>query len=80
MKETMLTIKKKKLQDQEFPNELFLITRQTNKIRNIIVNNMSTHITLNNAQMSKKKIQLRGSCGSYLVNLGKKDLEILLFL
>ena len=55
MKETMLTIKKKNLQDQEFPNELFLITRQTNKIRNIIVNNMSTHITLNNAQMSKKK-------------------------
>ena len=54
MKETILTIKKKKLQDQEFPNELFLITRQTNKIRNIIVNNMSTHITLNNAQMSKK--------------------------
>ena len=55
MKETIITIKKKKLQDQEFPNELFLITRQTNKIRNIIVNNMSTHITLNNAQMSKKK-------------------------
>ena len=55
MKETILTTKKKKLQDQEFPNELFLITRQTNKIRNIIVNNMSIYIKLNNAQMSKKK-------------------------
>ena len=37
-----LRITKKKIQDQEFPYELFLTTRQKTKIRNAFANSMST--------------------------------------
>ena len=35
------------------PHELFLMTRQTTKLRNAIENNMSTDIKLNKAQISQ---------------------------
>ena len=35
------------------PDELFLTTRQTTKLRNAIENNMSTNIKLSKAQISK---------------------------
>ena len=40
-----LRITKKKIQDQEFPYELFLTTRQKTKIRNAFANSMSTDKT-----------------------------------
>ena len=55
------------------PHELFITTRQTTKIRNVFVNNMSTHINLSKAQISKI-IQSGGYFGSWLSNLGKKAL------
>ena len=55
------------------PPELFLITRQTTKIRYAFANNTPTDIKLSEAQMSKI-IQLGGSFGSWLGNLGKKVL------
>ena len=42
-----------KTQDKEIPRELFVITRQTTKIRNTFANNMSTDINLSKAQISK---------------------------
>ena len=56
------------------PHELFSTTRQTTKIINIVINNMSTDIKPTKAQISKI-IQPRGSFGSWLGNLGKKDLR-----
>ena len=35
------------------PHELFLITRQTTKLRNVIENNMSTDTKLSKVQISK---------------------------
>ena len=55
------------------PQELFLATRQTNKVRNDFANNMSTDIELSKAQISQI-IQSGGSLRSWLVNLGKKAL------
>ena len=55
------------------PHELFLTTRKTTKIRNVFENNMSTDTKLSKTQISKI-IQLGGSFGSWLVNLGKKAL------
>ena len=46
-------INKKNFQDEEFPHELFLRTRQTTKIRNAFANKMSTDIKLSMAQISK---------------------------
>ena len=42
-----------KTQDKEIARELFVITRQTTKIRNTFANNMSTDINLSKAQISK---------------------------
>ena len=70
---TLLRIKKKKFEDEELPDELFLTTRETTKIRNAFANNMSTDIKLSNAQISKT-IQSGGSLGSWLGNLGKNTL------
>ena len=42
-----------KTQDKEIARELFVITRQTTKIRNTFANNMSTGINLSKAQISK---------------------------
>ena len=55
------------------PHELFLITRQTTKIRIAFANNMSTDIKLSKAQISKI-IQSGRSFGSWLANLGRKAL------
>ena len=49
------------------PHELFLTTRQTNKIRNAFANNTSTDIKLSKAQISKI-IQSGESFGSWLCN------------
>ena len=61
------------------PNELFLTTRQTTKIKNAIANNMSTDKKLSKAQISKI-IQSGESFGSWLANLEKKHWQMLLFL
>ena len=69
----ILWLKKKNFEDEELPHELFLTKRQTTKIRNAFANNMSTDIKLSKAQISKI-IQLGGSFGSWLGNLGRKAL------
>ena len=40
-------------EDEELPHEIFLITRQTTKIRNAFANNMSTDIRLIKTQIYK---------------------------
>ena len=50
---TILGINKKNFEDEEFPHELFLTTRQTTKIRNAFANNMSTYIKLRKAHITK---------------------------
>ena len=59
---TILRSNKKNFEDEELPHELFLIRRQTAKIRNAFANNMSTDIKLSKAQISKI-IQEGGSFG-----------------
>ena len=46
-------INKKNFQDEEFPHELFLTTRQTTKIRNAFANKISADIKLSMVQISK---------------------------
>ena len=70
---TKSRITKKNLQDEKFPHELFLTTRQKTKITNVFANNMLRDIKLNIAQISKI-IQSDGSFGSWLGTLGKKAL------
>ena len=43
---TILRINKKNFEDEKLLHELFLTTRQTNKIRNGFVNNMPTNTKL----------------------------------
>ena len=62
---------KKDLEDEEFPNESFLTTRQMTKIRNAFAKNISTDIKLSKSQISKI-IESGGSFGSWIGNLGKK--------
>ena len=62
---------KKDLEDEEFPNESFLTTRQMTKIRNAFAKNMSKDIKLSKSQISKI-IESGGSFGSWIGNLGKK--------
>ena len=76
---TILRIHNKNFEEEEFPHELFLTTRPTTKIRNAFANNMSTDIKLIKSQISKV-IQSGGSFGSWIANLGKKALKVLLFL
>ena len=45
-KKEILRLNKKNFEDEEFPHELFLKTRQTAKVRNAFANNMSTDINL----------------------------------
>ena len=45
-KKGILRLNKKNFEDEEFPHELFLKTRQTAKVRNAFANNMSTDINL----------------------------------
>ena len=68
---TIIRRNKKNFEDQEFSHELFLITRQTTKIKNAF-SNMSTDI-FSKAQISKI-IQSGGSFGSWLGNSEKKAL------
>ena len=55
------------------PQELFVTTRQTTKVRNAFANNISIDIELSKAQISQI-IQSGGSFCSWLGNLGKKAL------
>ena len=73
--ETILTINKKNFEDKELPHEFFLTTT---KIRNVFANNVSTDIKLSRTQISKI-IKLGRSFASWLANLGKKALKMLLF-
>ena len=50
---TILRINKKNFEDEEMPHELFLATRQANKIGNAFADNMSTDIKLSKDQISK---------------------------
>ena len=78
--EKTLRITKKNFQDEEFPHELLLTTKQKTKIRNVFANNMLTCIKLTKAQLSKI-IQLGEFHGKTLGILGKKlllDLAVLL--
>ena len=50
---TILRLNQKNFEDEELPQELFLTTRQTSKIRNAFTNNMSTDIKLSTTQISK---------------------------
>ena len=62
---TISRINKKHFEEKELPHKLFPTTKQTTKIRNTFVNNMSTCIKLSKAQISKI-IQSGGSFGSWL--------------
>ena len=74
---TILRLNKKNFEDEEFPHELFLTTRQTTKTRNPFGNNMSMDIKLSKSQISKI-IQSVGTVGSWLANLGKKHQKMIL--
>ena len=50
---TTLRMNAKMFNGNNLPHELFLITRQTTKLRNAIENNMSTDVKLSKAQISK---------------------------
>ena len=50
---TILRLNKKTFAVEELPHQLFLTTRQTTKITNVIANNMSTDIKLSKAPISK---------------------------
>ena len=67
-----LRLNKKIFENEELPYDLFLATRQINKIRNHFVNSMLTGIKLSKAQISIG-IQSVGFFGSWLGNLGKKN-------
>ena len=69
--ETTLKITKKNFQDEEFPQDLFLTTRQATKIRNVFANNISTDIKFSKAQISKI-IQSGEFLASLLNKFGKK--------
>ena len=52
---TILRLNKKNFEDEEFPHELFLTTRQKTKLRNTFANIMSTDTKLSATQISKTK-------------------------
>ena len=70
---TILKLNKKNFGNEELPHDLFLTWRQTTKARHVFVNNISTDIKLNKAEISKIN-QLGGSLDSYLDSLGKTSL------
>ena len=63
---TISRLNNKNFEDEELPYGLFLTTRQTIKMINAVANNMSTDSEI---------IQVGGSFGSWLGNLGKKALS-----
>ena len=76
---TISRINKKNFEEEELPHEWSLTTKQTTKIRNALANNISPDIKFTKVQISQI-IQSGGSFGPWLRNLGKKLLQILLFL
>ena len=70
---TKLRSSKQNFEDKKFPHELFLITKQTTKIRNAFSNKMSTNIKLSKTKISKI-IQLVGPFCSLLANSGKEPI------
>ena len=66
--ETTLRMSLKMLDGNDLPHELLLTTRQKTKLRNAFDNNMSTHMKLSKAQISKT-IQSGGFLGSLLSKL-----------
>ena len=68
----ILTMNKKNFEDEILPDELFLTTRQTTKIRNAFANNISADEKVSKAQISKI-IWSGVSFGSGSANLGKKS-------
>ena len=52
-KAVILRLNKKTFEDRELPNELFVTTRQTIKICNVIANNTSTDIKPSKDKMLK---------------------------
>ena len=72
---TTLRIDATMFNSDNLPHELFLTTRQTTKLRNAIENNMSTHIKLSRAQISKI-IQSGGFLGSLLSKLAGPLMKI----
>ena len=73
---TTLRISAKMFNSNNLPHELLLITRQTTKLRNAIVNIMSTDIKLSKTQISKI-IQSGGFLGKLLGPLLKTRLPLL---
>ena len=71
--ETISRLNKKDFEDEELPQELFLTTRKTTKIRNAFASNVTTDMKLSKTQISKI-IQSGGSFGSWLENLREKAL------
>ena len=65
---TTLRINLKMFNGNNLPHELLLTTRQKAKVRNAFNNNMSTHLKLSKAQISKI-IQSGGFLGSLLSKL-----------
>ena len=65
---TTLRTSLKMLERNDLPHELLLTTRQKTKLRNAFNNNMSTHLKLSKAQISKM-IQSGGFLGSLLNKL-----------
>ena len=66
--ETILRVRKKNVQDEEMPRELFLTPRQEIKIRYVFANNTSTNIKASKTQMSKIT-QSRGFLVALLLKL-----------
>ena len=64
-------LNKKKFAYEEFPHRLFLTTRQTTKNINVFANDMSRDIKVSKTQICEM-IQIGGSFGSPLANLGEK--------
>ena len=71
--ETISRLNKKDFEDEELPQELFLTTRKTTKIRNAFASNVTTDMKLSKTQISKI-IQSGGFFGSWLENLREKAL------
>ena len=65
---TTLRISLKMFNGNDLPHELLLTTKQETKLRNAFNNNMSTHLKLSKAQISKV-IQSGGFLGSWLSKL-----------
>ena len=72
---TTLRMTLKMFAEDELPHELLLTTRLKTKLRNAFNNNMSTHLKLSKAQISKI-IQSGGFLGRLLGSLLKTGLPL----